>query len=391
MSDIKKKRKICAVTANRADFSRIETMLEAVKKHPRLELQLVVFGSHLLETTGKTIEEIRSKGFFIDRAFYAEIAGGNPTTMAKSVGLAIIELSSIFDGLKPDIVLVPVDRFESLAMGATAALMNIHVAHTQGGEVTGTIDESIRHALTKMSHLHFVATEKSKERVIRMGELPDSVFNIGCPGTDLLLRTPSMDRRKTLEWLNKNLVKIPNKLNPRKPYLFMIQHPVTTEFGDAEEQILETLEALKGFKEQIVALWPNIDAGSNDMSMVIRRHPAVKSGKIKIFKHIPTEIFVNVLRNASCLIGNSSSGIRESCYFGTPTVNIGSRQNERERGSNVVDAGYNRKDISGAIKKQITHGRYSLEKIYGDGTAGRQFADICASINLPSIQKKITY
>lgn len=387
----KKKRKICAVTANRADFSRMETALEAIKKNPRLELQLVVFGSHLLETAGRTIEEIKRKGFSVDRTFYMEIAGGNLTTMTKSVGLAIIELASVFDALKPDIVLAPSDRFESLAIGVTAALMNIHIAHMQGGEVSGTIDESIRHAMTKMSHLHLVATEKSRERVIKMGELPDTVFNIGCPGSDLLLKTPVMNRKSTLSWLNKNFVKIANKLNPQEPYLFLLQHPVTTEFQDAESQIKEILEAMAGFKEQIIAVWPNIDAGSDNMSVVLRRHPAVKSGKIKIFKHIPTEIFVNVVRNAACFIGNSSSGIRESCYFGTPTVNIGSRQNSRERGSNVIDAGYDRKEIAKAVKAQIAHGVYPVEYIFGDGTAGKHISDICATVNLPNIQKKITY
>jgi len=385
------KRKICALTANRADFSRIETMLEEVQKHSRLELQLVVFGSHLLEKTGNTIEEIKKKGYPVTRTFYMEISGGNPTTMTKSVGLAMIELSTIFSEIRPDIVLVPVDRFESLAMGSTAALMNIHVAHTQGGEVTGTIDESIRHALTKLSHLHFVATEKSRERVIKMGEDPTAVFNIGCPGTDLLMKAAEMNTSTTLAWLNKNMIKSGNTLNVRMPYLFMVQHPVTTEYQRADNQINETLEAIKKYKGQVVALWPNIDAGADKISEKIRRHSVVTSKKVRIFKHIPSEIFVNVLRNAACFIGNSSSGIRESCYFGTPTINIGSRQNTRERGSNVVDVGYDRKEIARAIKKQIAHGKYPVEHIYGDGTAGKQFADICATINLPNIQKRIAY
>jgi len=266
-------RKICAVTANRADFSRIETILEAINKHPELELQLAVIGSHLLDKTGRTIEEIQKKGFTIDRTSYIEVAGGNPTTMTKSVGLAIIELSSIFDQLKPDIVLTPVDRFESLAIGVTAALMNIPIAHTQGGEVTGTIDESIRHALTKLSHLHFASTDLSRERIIKMGELPEAVFNIGCPGTDLLMKAPVWSKKKTLEQFNKNIIKFTNKLDPNQPYLLIIQHPVTTEFENSYSQITETLEAVDKCEEQIIMLWPNIDAGSDEVSMAIRRHP----------------------------------------------------------------------------------------------------------------------
>ena len=384
-------KKICAVTANRADFSRIETILEAINKHPKLELQLAVIGSHLLDKTGRTIEEIQKKGFTIDRTLYIEVAGGNPTTMTKSVGLAIIELSSIFDQLKPDIVLAPVDRFESLAIGVTAALMNIPVAHTQGGEVTGTIDESIRHALTKLSHLHFASTDLSRERIIKMGELPESVFNIGCPGTDLLMKVPVWSRKKTLEQFNKDVIKPKNKLDPNQPYLLIIQHPVTTEFDNSYSQITETLEAIDKCEEQIIMLWPNIDAGSDEVSMAIRRHPITEKDNVKIIKHIPTEIFVNLTRNTSCFIGNSSTGVRETCYFGTPTVNIGSRQNSRERGLNVVDVGYDRHDILKTIQKQKTHKRYPIQHVYGDGTAGKQFANICANITLPSVQKKITY
>ena len=314
-----------------------------------------------------------------------EINGSNPLTMTKSVGLAIIELSTVLDQLNPDIVIAPVDRFESLAMGVTPALMNIHVAHIQGGEVTGTIDESIRHALTKMSHLHFVATEKSFERVAKMGEPQETIFNVGCPGTDLLLRTPKMDNMTTIEKLNDEIIKSRKKLNPNDPYLFMVQHPVTTEFGSASDQIIETVEALKQFNEQIIILWPNIDAGSDVISKALRHHEHNRNN-IVILKHIPTEIFVNVLRNTLCQIGNSSSGIREACYFGTPVVNIGTRQSGRERGKNVIDAWYDRKEIAQAVKNQINHGKYSVEHIYGDGTAGEKIVDILASNKLPNIQ-----
>ncbi len=390
-----KKRKICAVTANRADFSRIETMLREVKAHPDLELQLVVMGSHLLEVTGKTITEIQKKGYTIDRTIYMEVAGNIPTTMAKSVGLAIVELTSVFDQLKPDIVLVPVDRFESLAMGVAASLMNIHVAHTQGGEVTGTIDESIRHALTKLSHLHFVASDQSRERVIKMGEDENYVFNVGCPATDLLLETPALSAAESIEKLNETIIKTKEKFDPEKPYLLVLQHPVTTEFSNVENQIGETMEALREFADhQIIMLWPNIDAGSDDISRLIRKYlntTELNTPNVKIVKHIPSDLFVNLLRNAECLIGNSSSGIREACYTGTPVVNIGSRQSGRERGSNVLDAGYHRTDIALAIRTQLAHGKYEPEYIYGHGDAGKKFAEVCATLELGKVQKRITY
>ncbi len=386
-------RKICVLTANRADFSRLETILESVNEHPDLELQLVVLGSHLLEKTGMTVEEIKRRGFKIDHKVYTEIEGSNPVTMSKSVGLAIMELATVLDQLKPDIVIAPVDRFESLAMGIAPALMNIHVAHIQGGEVTGTIDESIRHALTKLSHLHFVATEKSRGRVIKMGELPEMVFNVGCPGTDLLLKTPVWSMRDTLEKLNKEVIKGERKLKSDKPYLLVIQHPVTTEFSGAAKQITETLEALRKFKGQIIILWPNIDAGASEISRVLRKYTALPEyvSRTMILKHIPSEIFINTLRHSLCLVGNSSTGIREACYFGTPVVNIGSRQEGRERGGNVMDVSYNREEIAKTIKRQLNNGKYPIEYVYGDGTAGKKIAGILASIKLPNIQKKITY
>lgn len=384
-------RKICVVTANRSDWSRLETVLDAIKKHPKLELQLVVIGSHLLDKTGYTIEEIERKNFPIHHRLFMEVAGENPTTMAKSVGLAMIELSTVFDHLKPDIVLTHGDRYESLAVGSAAAIMNICVGHIQGGEVSGSIDESIRHALTKMAHLHFVSTEQSRERVIKMGEDPQTVFNVGCPGIDVLLNSVPKNKHDTVAELNEKLVKT-GGLDTNRPYILVIQHPVTTEYETAGGQMLETAEALYERKEQLVMLWPNIDAGSDALSATLRRHDIVTREGVKILKHLsPPSFFANILRNAACIVGNSSSGIREACYFGTPAVNIGSRQHSRERGANVIDVPHDRMRIAEAIEEQIAHGPYPVEKIYGDGTAGAQLTEICASCKLPNIQKKIQY
>src|SRR3989344_1748125 len=387
--EMKTKRKICVVTANRTDFSRLETALEEIQKHEGLELQLIVIGAHLLDKAGYTVREIERKGFPISHRIFMEIAGSTPTTMAKSVGVAMIELSSVFEHLKPDIVLTHGDRYEALAVGSTAAIMNICVGHIQGGEVSGSIDESIRHALTKMSHLHFASTDESKERIIKMGEDPDAVFNVGCPGTDILLRAPVMSKEETLRELNKfTRVK---SFSKSEDFILVLQHPVTTEFKSAGDQILETIDALMERPEQLIVIWPNIDAGAEDLSAALRRHPIFSREGTKFLKHLPSELFVNVIRNAACVVGNSSSGIREACYFGTPVVNVGSRQEGRERGGNVVDAPYNKEEIQRAIEAQVRHGRFEAEKIYGDGTAGRQLSHICATCELPSVQKKIQY
>ena len=381
-------RTICAMTANRADFSRIETILEALKKRDDVTLQLVVLGSHLLDKKGHTVDEIRGKGFAIDETILVEQKDDSPAAMTAAVGSYIERLTKVLSRLSPDIVIVPVDRFESLAMGVTAALMNIRVAHIQGGEVTGTIDESIRHALTKLSHLHFVSTNESRQRVIRMGESEQFVFNTGCAGTDLLLRVPPLSREATLRELNK-VGTAP--LDETKPYLLLLQHPVTTEFGESASQMEETLEALEGFNEQLVVLWPNIDAGSDAVSDTLKKYQSSSRRPFVIFKNIPSELYANVLRNASVMVGNSSSGVREACYFGTPVVNVGSRQNCRERGNNVIDSPYDQKTISEAISKQLTHGVYKREDVYGDGRSGERVAQLLAKTPLPPVQKVITY
>jgi UDP-hydrolysing UDP-N-acetyl-D-glucosamine 2-epimerase len=385
-------RRICVVTANRADYSRAKTVLDAVKAHPDLTLQVVVMGSHLLEKHGFTVREIEADGFVPDARIYMEVDGKNPTTMAKSMGLAVVELATTFDQLKPDIVIALVDRYENFASAAAAALMNIPIAHIQGGEVTGTIDESLRHAMTKLAHLHFPATEGARERIVKMGEPAGTVWNVGCPGTDILLQSPLLSAEETIRSVQE-VAKDPNvHLDPKAPYLLVVQHPVTTEYGSGVDQIRATLDAVQGTGMQTIMLWPNIDAGSDDVSRGIR-HYQIKHPELPLyaFKHFGNELFVNLMRNASCMVGNSSAGIREACYFGTPVVNIGTRQSGRERGACVRDAGYEKDEIAVAIREQLAHGRYPTERIYGDGTAGTQIADILATARIDVVQKRITY
>lgn len=382
-------RKIAVVTANRADYSRVKSALSAIKKHPDLELQLIVAGSHLIDQYGLTVKDIERDGFPIAARIPMELHGSDPLTMTKSIGLGVMEFATCFGNLKPDIVLALVDRYENFASAIAAASMNLPTAHTQGGEVTGTIDESFRHAMTKLSHIHFPSTDSARNRIIQMGEDPKYVFNVGCPATDALLSAPKMDTGEIRKAVNA-LFKDPQAdFDPSKPYIFIIQHPVTTEFGDGLKQIQETLEGVKGLGAQIFMLWPNIDAGSGDVSRGIRLFRlANPEEKITILGHAPHGLFVNLLRESKCLIGNSSSGIRETSYFGVPTVNIGTRQKGREHGQNVVHAGYKRKEIRQAVVKQLEHGPYEKEFIYGNGDAGVKIANILAETSLPSVQKR---
>jgi UDP-hydrolysing UDP-N-acetyl-D-glucosamine 2-epimerase len=317
------------------------------------------------------------------------IEGETPATMAKSTGLGLLELPTIFDQLAPDFVLTVGDRFETMATTLAAAYMNIPIAHTMGGEVSGTIDESIRHAVTKFAHVHFPASQEARDRIIKLGERPEDVYMVGCPRIDLVAEILAGDDKELGDELFD--VGVGQRFDLDKPFLLVSQHPVTTEFGAGERQITATLEAVRESGLPAIILWPNADAGSDDIARGIRKLRERGLGdRMHFFKNLPVATYVRLMRRTACLVGNSSSGIREGAFIGTPVVNIGSRQDMRERGSNVVDSGYSRDEISAAIRSQVQHGRYPMEPIYGDGKAGKRIADALVTAN-PSVQKRITY
>jgi len=376
-------RKICIVTGNRADYSRLKSVISAVGENPDLELILIASASHLLDDFGKTINNIKKDGFKVDNVVRSIIEGEDLVSMAKSVGLGVLEFPSIFEQYMPDIVVIVGDRFDAYSVAISSALMNIPLAHIQGGEVTGTIDESIRHSITKLAHIHFPSTQQSAERIIKMGERPDRVFNVGCPTFDELANLNFHSREEIFEKF---------KLNPNEPFIIIAHHPVTTEFSKTMEHEFELLEAIYSLNFQTIMLYPNVDAGSKDMVKVIRNFELKHTGqKMQKYKHIDFEDYIQLLKYCDCIVGNSSSGIRESCYFGTPAVNIGTRQSGRERGQNVIDVDYNCKDIQNAVIKAIEHGKFEEEHIYSDGNAGKQIADILSTIKIEYIQKKICY
>ena len=379
-------KKVCVVVASRANYGRIKTVLSAIKDHPDLELQLIVGASALLYRFGNVVDIIERDGFDVTARLYSIVEGENLTTMAKSVGLGILELSTQFENLKPDTVLTVADRFETMATAIAASYMNIRLAHTQGGEVTGSIDESVRHAITKLSHLHFTATDLSRERLLKMGELPQYVFNTGCPAIDAIA---NIDLNISKEFF-ENYGGVGNKIDLNEPYLVVLQHPVTTEFGDGFDQINATLEAVKDMKMQTVWLWPNVDAGSDDISKGLRMFRERNRGlPIHFFRNFAVEDYARLINNCACLVGNSSSGIREGAFLGVPTVNIGSRQSNRERGHNVIDTEYSATAIAEAIKHQLCHGKYKPDHLYGDGKSSERIANYLAELQAP-IQKHLT-
>lgn len=377
-------RKICIVTGNRSEYSKLKPVIRAIEKHPKLKLILIVIASHLLDDFGKTINDIRNDGFKINAVAQTITAGEDLASMAKSIGLCALETPMLFSLYKPDIVLITGDRFDILGVAVSAVLMNIPLAHMEGGEITGAIDESIRHAITKLAHIHFPATAKSAERIIKMGEKKNMVFNVGSPCADIILSKKN--------WPVSQEVYKKYYLNKNEPFLIVIQHPVTTEYEYCRQQIRETLNAISELKIRTLMLYPNVDAGSKDVAREIRLFNNAKKLKhVHTTKHIIFEDYISLLAKTVCIIGNSSSGIRESCYFGTPTVNIGTRQNGRERGKNVINVNYNKTEIKKAVLKSIQHGKYPSECIYGKGNSSKKIVNILSTIKLDNIiQKKIT-
>jgi UDP-hydrolysing UDP-N-acetyl-D-glucosamine 2-epimerase len=382
------KKKICVVIGSRANYSSIKSAMRAIQRHPALELQLIVGASALLDRYGAVVNLIEKDGFTPNARVHMLIEGENPTTMAKSTGLGLLELPTIFEQLKPDVVLTVGDRFETMATTLAAAYMNLPIAHTMGGEVSGTIDESIRHAVTKFAHIHFPASQEARDRIIKLGERPETVFMVGCPRIDLVaaILKEAADSQSGL--FNTG---VGEALDLTQPFLLVSQHPVTTEYGAGEKQITATLEALRDTGLPAIVLWPNADAGSDDIARGMRKWRERKLDQhMHFFKNLPISDYVQLMKKTACLVGNSSSGIREGAFIGTPVVNVGSRQEMRERGANVIETACERQAIADAIRRQVAHGPYAMEPIYGDGRAGERIADVLATCQ-PSIQKRITY
>lgn len=383
------KRKVCVVVTARPSYSRIKTALRAIDEHPDLELQLVIAASALLDRYGNAINVIENDGFKIASRVFTVLEGENPTSMAKTTGIGITELSTVFLNLNPDVVVTVADRFETMSTAIAASYMNIPLVHVQGGEVTGNIDEKVRHAITKLSDLHFVSCEAAAQRVIKMGEYPNKVFNTGCPSIDLakeMMENPALDFDPFVKYGG-----VGGSVDLSKGYIVVMQHPVTTEYDTARTDIEKTLNALLDAPYPILWFWPNVDAGADGTSNGIRNfREQHKPTNFHFFKNMEPMDFLRLIYNSKCLVGNSSVGVRESSYLGIPVINIGSRQAGRDRGHNILDVDYDKTEIQEALKKQLAHGKYSSDNVYGGGNAGKNIADLIASQPL-TFDKKLAY
>ncbi|MDP3727535.1 MAG: UDP-N-acetylglucosamine 2-epimerase [bacterium] len=373
-------RKVCFVITNRIHYARQQILFDQLKGDPELELQLIVGGSALLEKHGDVMSRLGEKGFVVHEQMLNLIEGGNHAAMAKTAGLAVLELANTFQKLNPDIVLIRGDRFEQLAAAMTAAYLNKTVAHIEGGDVTGTIDESVRHAITKLAHIHFVTNEDSHRRVLQMGENPAYVFNVGSPDIEFAAH---VDRRINAE--SVNALGVGGAIDFSKPYVMVIQHPVTSE-TDNMANVLQTLQAVSDLGMQALWFWPNPDAGTDEISGGIRRfREKTPTSRIRFVIDLDPWDFVTLLKRAQCLIGNSSSGLKEASFFGVPVVNIGTRQQGRFgplRGKHIRDVGYDTAAIKQAVQEQLAHGVYPPSHAFYKPETSKRIRSILKSVPL---------
>ncbi len=382
-------RKVCVVITARPSYSRIRTALESLRARDDIELQVLAAASALLDRYGSVVDEIERDGFEVASKVYMVLEGEQPLTMAKTTGIGMIELATALDNLKPDFVVTIADRHETLATAVASAYMNIPLVHIQGGEITGSIDEKVRHAITKLADYHLVSTEQAAERVLKMGEEPGTVIVTGCPSIDIaagVLARPELDFDPMRKYGG-----VGAQLDLSSGYLVVLQHSVTTEHNLAREQVQETLHAVADCGMPTLWFWPNPDAGSDGTSRGIRAfREAHRSSNLHFFKNMSPADFLRVVYQSRCLVGNSSAGIRECSFLGVPVVNIGSRQAGRDRAANVVDVDHDRTAIAEAIRRQAARGRLPSDPLYGDGSAGPRIAAALARI-APRIEKRLSY
>jgi GDP/UDP-N,N'-diacetylbacillosamine 2-epimerase (hydrolysing) len=365
------RRKVCYITGTRADFGLMQSTLQRIRRSGALELSIIVTGMHLLPEYGLTVSHIAEAGLPITAQVAVEDGPPTGALMAKNVGRMLIGFVEALETIQPDIVLVLGDRGEMLAGALAAIHLNISVVHIHGGERSGTIDEPVRHAISKLAHFHFVATDESKERLARMGEAADRIAVVGAPGLDGLKEALLVGRRSLCAGIG---------FDPDRPVALLVYHPVLQEAGQSENYAETIVDAARAKKIQILALKPNSDGGSAGVRSVLEARAS--AGDIRLAMHLPRPEFVSWLAASDLLIGNSSSGIIEAASFGTPVVNVGSRQNLRQRNANVFDCSTDRADLDQALGRALAASRFDGYNVYGDGNAGERIANLLASIDL---------
>lgn len=383
----KNKKKVCFVITSQVHYARSSTLLNELNKHPEIELSILIGGSAVLPHYGNVKKLLQTAKLTITEEVQFVLEGGTPLAMARTAGLGVMEFASAFNRIKPDMVVVRADRYEILGAAMAAAYLNIPIAHLEGGDLSGTIDESVRHAITKLAHLHFVTNNDARNRLLRMGEDPKQVFTAGAPEVEYAAMVAD-GKKKSLEHLNESGVG--ERIDFTKHYLIVMHHPVTSEYGDNKTHTQALLRAVNDCAVQTIWFWPNIDAGTDEVSEAIRTFRELEDSRprMRFLKYIAPDEFITLLNGAVCLVGNSSAGIKETSYLGVPVVNIGTRQQGRMRAGNVLDVEeYSQEKIRTAIKKQISKKRYTKSNLYYKKESSKIIANKIAHANVSS-QKK---
>ncbi|HBZ81751.1 UDP-N-acetylglucosamine 2-epimerase [Brevibacillus sp. FSL K6-0770] len=385
-----KKRKVLGVTGIRSEYDIMSSVYCAIESHPNLELELIVTGAHLSDAYGLTVNEIKQDGFFIAEEIESLINGDQASARVKGLAIQLQGLVQAVNRIKPDFLLVLGDREESMTTALVGAYMNIPVAHVAGGDrVVGNVDDQVRHAVSKLAHLHFVTNEESATRLLKMGEQSFRVYNTGNPGLDRIRQTPVLSRKELSTRLGFTI-------EENEPLLLLIQHIISTEINEAYFQMKQTMEAVKELGIKTILSYPNSDAGSQQLIKAIQEYQDLPY--LYMAKNIPRLEFVNIMREASCMIGNSSAGILEAPLLHLPVINIGNRQKGRLHAENVQFVPHSVPQICSAVIKAISDRNYREQvkncvNPYGDGFSSQKIANVLADIPIDDnlLVKDITY
>jgi GDP/UDP-N,N'-diacetylbacillosamine 2-epimerase (hydrolysing) len=382
-------KKVLVVTGTRAEYGLLYWTMKEIQRDNDMELQLVVTGNHLVKDYGYTVEQIKRDEFAIDEEIDMIVYSDKKSSIVKSMGLEMIGMAQCFDRLKPDILLILGDRYEIFVAATCAMMMNIPIAHMNGGESTeGAVDEQIRHAITKMAHIHFPGAEYYKERIIKMGEEPWRVHNLGQAGIENIKRLEFLDKSELQKELNISL---------DRPVFLITYHPVTLDIENIENEINNLLDSIKGFDAKYIFTYPNADFGSK--IIINKINDFVKQNEnAYIYYSLGQKRYLSLLKCTDVMIGNSSSGIIEAPSFKIPVVNIGDRQKGRLRSNNIIDVEYSKDEIVKAINKALYDKEFkqslnNIENVFGNGKVSNRIVNILKSIDIDKklLRKKLIY
>lgn len=378
------KRKICFVITSFIHYARNLLVLEELNRRADVDLHVLIAGTALLSKYSASHAHVKNMleedGFENLYEVYFNLEGDKPVVKAKSTGLGVIEFAALYNRIEPELVVVRGDRFETLSAASAAALMNIPIAHIEGGDVTGTIDESVRHSVSKLSHIHFATNEAARRRLLSMGENPEYVFNFGSPDIEVVRRIGVNAARPESAPATGSGARI----DTTKDYIVVSYHPITSEIDRLAEYTRNLIEAIHESNIQAFWFWPNFDAGAEEkISHELRSfNDRVKEHSIRFMRYIAPRQYLALLNYTRCFVGNSSAGIKECAYLGVPVVNVGTRQAERLRGENVLDVPEEKESIKEAIRSQLARGKFSPAKEYEDDNTSKRIAETLGTAKL---------